>query len=48
LFAIDGKSGESWLFLPSKPPFAKSGLQPEVAPGAEAVKQLGIEHVVDW
>ena len=48
LFAIDGKSGESWLFLPSKPPLAKSGLQPEVAPGAEAVKQLGIEHVVDW
>ena len=48
LFAIDGKSGESWLFLPSKPPFAKRGLQPEVAPGVEAVKQLGIEHVVDW
>src|SRR5215831_11376090 len=48
LFVIDGKSGESWLFLPSKPPLAKIGLQPEVTPGTEAVKQLGIEHVVDW
>src|SRR5215467_12583871 len=44
LFVIDGKSGESWLFLPSKPPLAKIGLQPEVTPGTEAVKQLGIEH----
>src|SRR5215831_7457656 len=48
LFAIDGKSGECWLFLPSKPPLIKLGLQPEVAPGPEAVKNLGIEHVVDW
>src|SRR5581483_4991204 len=31
--AIDGTSGESWLFLPSKPPYVKSGLQPEVQPG---------------
>jgi hypothetical protein len=23
LLAIDGNSGESWLFLPSQPPFAK-------------------------
>src|SRR5215471_7664334 len=48
LFAIDGKSGDCWLFLPSKPPLIKLGLQPEVAPGPEAVKNLGIEHVVDW
>jgi Xaa-Pro aminopeptidase len=48
LFALDGKSGESWLFLPSQPPFVKRGLQPEVAPGPEALKQLAIEHVVDW
>jgi Xaa-Pro aminopeptidase len=48
LLAIDGKSGESWLFLPSEPPFLKSGLQPEVKPGPDAVKRLGIEHVVDW
>ncbi len=48
VLAIDGKSGESWLFLPSQPPFLKSGLQPEVQPGPEAAKRLGIEHVVDW
>src|SRR5271170_4650276 len=48
VLAIDGKSGESWLFLPSEPPFLKSGLQPEVKPGPDAVKRLGIEHVVDW
>jgi Xaa-Pro aminopeptidase len=48
VLAIDGKSGESWLFLPSEPPFLRSGLQPEVTPGPEASKRLGIEHVVDW
>ncbi len=48
VLAIDGKSGESWLFLPSEPPFLKSGLQPEVQPGPDAAKRLGIEHVVDW
>lgn len=48
VFAIEGKSGEGWLFLPSRPPFLKSGLQPEVQPGADAAKRLGIEHVVDW
>jgi Xaa-Pro aminopeptidase len=48
VLAIDGKSGESWLFLPSEPPFLKSGLQPEVKPAPEAAKRLGIEHVVDW
>src|SRR5271169_485227 len=48
VLAIDGKSGESWLFLPSESPFLKSGLQPEVKPGPDAAKQLGIEHVVNW
>ena len=48
IFAIEGKSGESWLFLPSKPPFMKSGLKPPVTPGADAARTLGIEHVVDW
>jgi Xaa-Pro aminopeptidase len=48
VLAIDGKSGESWLFLPSNPPFLRLGLQPEVQPGPEAAKRLGIEHVVDW
>jgi Xaa-Pro aminopeptidase len=45
---IDGKSGESSLFLSSDPPFQKAGLQPEVLPGVEAGKRLGIDHVVDW
>lgn len=48
ILVIEGRSGESWLFLPSNPPFAKDGLEPEVVPGREAVKRLGIEHVVDW
>lgn len=48
LFAIDGRSGETWLFLPSHSPFQKSGLQPEVSPGPEAAKRLDIDHVVDW
>jgi hypothetical protein len=48
LLAIDGKSGESWLFLPDHPPFQKRGLQPEALPGADAAKRLGIHHVIDW
>lgn len=48
VLAIDGKSNESWLFLPSHPPFLKAGLQPEVKPGADAEKGLAIQHVVDW
>ena len=48
IFAIDGKSGQSWLFLPSNPPYTKSGLKPPVVPGPEAAKQLAIDHVVDW
>jgi Xaa-Pro aminopeptidase len=48
VLAIDGKSGESWLFLPSEPPFLKSGLQPEVTARPEVARHLGIEHVVDW
>ncbi len=48
LLAIDGKSGESWLFLPDHPPYQKRGLQPEALPGADAAKRLGIDHVVDW
>jgi Xaa-Pro aminopeptidase len=48
MLAIDGKSGESWLFLPSRPPFSKIGLEPEVQPGPETAKRLGVEHVVDW
>jgi Xaa-Pro aminopeptidase len=48
LLAIEGKSGESWLFLPDHPPFQKSGFQPEVLPGPDAGKRLGIDHVLDW
>jgi Xaa-Pro aminopeptidase len=48
ILAIDGKSGESWLFLPSKPPLLWTGLQAEVLPGPEAETRFGIDHVVDW
>jgi Xaa-Pro aminopeptidase len=48
VLAIDGKLNESWLFLPSKPPFVRIGLEPEIKPGPEAEKRLGLEHVVDW
>ena len=48
VLAIDGKAGETWLFLPSHPPYLKSGLKPEVQPGAESAKRIGVEHVVDW
>jgi len=41
ILAIDGKNGDSWLFLDPK----RSG---EVQPGAEAAGRLGLEHVVDW
>jgi len=48
VLAIDGKAGETWLFLPSHPPFLNSGLKPEVQPGVETAKRIGIEHVLDW
>ena len=48
LLAIDGRSGESSLFVLSDPPFQKAGLQPEALPGVGAAKRLGIDHVVDW
>ncbi len=48
MLPIDGQSGESGLFLPSKPPFLKFGLAPEVQPGSDAAKRLNLEHVVDW
>ena len=48
VLAIDGKSGESWLFLPANPAHSRFGLQPEIRPGSEDAKRLGIEHVVDW
>jgi Xaa-Pro aminopeptidase len=48
VLAVDGQSNESWLFLPSHPPFLRSGLQPEVKPGPDAEKHLSLQHVVDW
>src|SRR3954466_1665271 len=48
LLAIDGRSRESWLFLPSQDPFVDPDLRPEVSPGPESAKQLEIDHVVDW
>jgi hypothetical protein len=41
ILAIDGKGGDSWLFLDTK----RSG---DVRPGAEAERNLDIQHVVDW
>lgn len=41
ILAIDGKSGDSWLFLDTK----RSG---DVRPGAETERNLDIQHVVDW
>src|SRR5690349_20219582 len=40
LLAIDGRSRESWLFLPSQDPFGDAALRPEVSPGPESAKQL--------
>ncbi len=48
LLAIDGRSRESWLFLPPQDPFGDATLRPEVSPGPESAKQLAIDHVVDW
>ena len=48
LLAIEGKSGEAWLFLPSHPPFVKLGLKAPLAPGAEGEQKSGINHVLDW
>ena len=58
LLAIDGPTGQSWLFL-SMPAQSSSlaesmdqqsakSLQPEAFPGPETAKRLGIDHVEDW
>ena len=47
LLAIEGASGQSWLFLNPAPPFAR-GLPPEVEAGPTAAARLGIDHVMDW
>jgi Xaa-Pro aminopeptidase len=48
LLAIDGTTGESWLFLPSKPPYSKSGVPQEVELESPSGVGLRIDHVVDW
>jgi Xaa-Pro aminopeptidase len=50
VLAIDGPSGESWLFLPPSLPFPypHMGFKPEILPGSDAANRLGIEHVLDW
>ncbi|HEV2103457.1 MAG TPA: aminopeptidase P N-terminal domain-containing protein [Candidatus Acidoferrum sp.] len=44
ILAIVGKSGESWLFVPS----AESKEGAETKPGEEAERKVGLDHVVDW
>ncbi len=48
LLAVDGRKGESWLFLPTNPPYLKQGLLPEIRPGTDRAKQQGFDHIVDW
>jgi Xaa-Pro aminopeptidase len=44
ILAIDGRSRESWLFLPTHPPLGSI----EGSTTSDAVKHAGIEHVSDW
>jgi Xaa-Pro aminopeptidase len=48
IFALDGKSGECWLFLGSEKDFSLLSDGDGLVPGAEAQKKLGIDHVVEW
>ena len=44
ILAIDGKSGESWLFVrPARP-----GETPEAPAGDASAQRLGFDRVVDW
>lgn len=45
--AIDGRTGERCLFLPTHQPYYKR-VEPEVSPGVDAAKRLGIDRIVDW
>ena len=47
ILAIDGRSHESYLFLPDRPLYSKV-LPPEGSSGSEAVKQAGFDYIVDW
>jgi Xaa-Pro aminopeptidase len=48
ILAIDGKSGESWLFVAEAKLYAGAVPAWGVKPGAEAAERLGFDHVVDW
>ena len=47
ILAIDGRSRESWLFLPTHALYWKI-LPPEGSADSAAVRAAGIEHVADW
>jgi Xaa-Pro aminopeptidase len=47
-FALDGRTGESWLFLSQGKEFLRFPVAAELALGGEAEKKLGIDHVEDW
>ena len=44
ILAIDGKTADSWLFIPPAAALATT----EVQPGAADAKKLRLGHVVDW
>jgi Xaa-Pro aminopeptidase len=58
LLAIDGRSGQAWLFLnqpvrsaalgESMDPISVKSLRPEVSPGQDAAERLGMYRVEDW
>jgi Xaa-Pro aminopeptidase len=48
ILAIDGKSGESWLFVAEAKLYAGAVPAWGVKPGAEAAEHLGFDHVVNW
>jgi Xaa-Pro aminopeptidase len=48
ILAIDGKSGQSWLFVAEAKIYAGAAANWAVKPGSESAEHLGIEHVEDW
>jgi Xaa-Pro aminopeptidase len=48
ILAIDGKSGESWLFIGEVQLRTGAPANWAVKPGGESAEHLGMEHVEDW
>jgi Xaa-Pro aminopeptidase len=48
IFALDGKTGESWLFLSSGKEILHFPAAADLAPGDAAAEKLAIDHVEDW